>query len=102
MKKMKETPAHTRPREKLQEKGVAALTDEELVGAILGMGIRGVDVRTIARRVAGLIREYKEGLTLDLLMAIPGVGLAKAARILSAFELARRHLPGDTIKIAIA
>jgi DNA repair protein RadC len=102
MKKMKDTPAHTRPREKLREKGVAAHTDEELFGAILGIGIRGVDVRTIARRVAGLIREYKEGLTLELLMAIPGVGLAKAAQILSAFELARRHLPGDTIKIAIA
>lgn len=101
MRTVKDLPAHTRPREKLREKGVAALTDEELVGAILGMGTRGVDVRTIARRVVGLIREYKEGLTLDLLMAIPGVGLAKAAQILSAFELARRHLPGDAVKIAI-
>jgi DNA repair protein RadC len=102
MKTIKDLPAHSRPREKLREKGVAALTDEELVGAILGMGIRGVDVRTIARRVAGLIREDKEGLTLDHLMAIPGMGLAKAAQILSAFELARRHLLEDTVKIAVA
>jgi len=93
---------HTRPREKLREKGASALSDEELVGGILGMGIRGMDVRTIARRVTGLIREYKEGLTLDHLMAIPGVGLAKSAQILSAFELARRHLLKDAIKIAIA
>jgi len=33
---------------------------------------------------------------------VPGVGLAKAAQILSAFELARRHLLKDTIKITVA
>jgi hypothetical protein len=51
-------PEHARPREKLREKGPQALTDEELVAAILGMGTAGVDVRTMARQVAGLIREY--------------------------------------------
>ena len=30
-------PEHSRPREKLREKGASALTDEELVAAILGM-----------------------------------------------------------------
>ena len=44
------------PREKLREKGASALSDEELVAAILGMGTAGVDARTIARQVAGLIR----------------------------------------------
>jgi DNA repair protein RadC len=102
MRTVKDLPVHTRPREKLREKGASALSDEELVGAILGTGTAGVDVRTIARGVAGLIREYKQGLTLDHLMAIPGVGLAKAAQILSGFELARRHLLGDTVKIVVA
>jgi DNA repair protein RadC len=92
-------PAHTRPREKLRERGPAALTDEELVAAILGMGTAGVDVRTLARQVAGLIREHKDGLTLDHLLAVPGIGLAKAGQILSAFELARRHLLKDTVRI---
>jgi len=99
MKTIKDMPEHSRPREKLCEKGVAALTDEELVAAILGMGTKGMDVRTIAKAVAGLIREHKTGLTLDHLQAVPGVGLAKAAQILSAFELARRHLLKDTVKI---
>jgi DNA repair protein RadC len=49
----------------LREKGASALTDEELVAAILGMGTAGVDVRTMARQVAGLIREHKTVLTLD-------------------------------------
>jgi DNA repair protein RadC len=83
-------------------KGPSALTDEELVAAILGMGTAGVDVRTIARRVALLIREHKDGLTIDHLQAVNGMGLAKAAQILSAFELARRHLLKDAVKITTA
>lgn len=102
MKTIKDMPEHTRPREKLRERGASALTDEELVAAILGMGTAGVDVRTIARQVAGLIREHKTGLTLDHLLAVPGIGLAKAGQILSAFELARRHLLKDTVKIVTA
>lgn len=102
MKRIKELPEHTRPREKLREKGAAALTDEELVAAILGMGTAGIDVRTMARQVAGLIREHRENLTLDELMSVPGMGLAKAGQILSAFELARRHLLSQIVKIETA
>ena len=102
MRTIKDMPEHSRPREKLRDKGASALTDEELVAAILGMGTAGIDVRTIARQVAGLIREHKTGLTLEHLLAVPGVGLAKAGQILSAFELARRHLLKDTIKITVA
>lgn len=102
MRTIKDLPKHSRPREKLREKGASALTDEELVSAILGMGTAGVDVRTIARQVAALIRENKENLTLDLLLNVPGVGLAKASQILSAFELARRHLIRETVRITVA
>src|SRR5688572_4093367 len=102
MKAIKDMPVHTRPREKLRENGVAALTDEELVAAILGMGTAGIDVRTMARQVAGLLREHREELTLDHLISVPGMGLAKGAQILSAFELARRHLLKGTVKIESA
>ena len=102
MKTIKDLPEHSRPREKLRERGPSALTDEELVTAILGMGTAGVDVRTIARQVASLIREHKEGLSLDHLIKVPGMGLAKASQILSSFELARRHLLKDTVKISCA
>jgi DNA repair protein RadC len=101
-KTIKDLPEHARPREKLRERGASALTDEELVVAILGMGTAGVDVRTIARQVASLIHEHKQGLTLDHLLGVPGMGLAKAAQILSAFELARRHLLKETVKITDA
>lgn len=102
MKTIKDMPEHSRPREKLREKGASALSDEELVAAILGMGTAGVDVRTISKQVAGLIREHKEALTLDHLIEVRGMGLAKAAQILSAFELARRHLVKDAVKISCA
>jgi DNA repair protein RadC len=102
MNTIKDLPAHARPREKLRERGAAALTDEELVAAILGMGTAGIDVRTMAKQVASLIREHRAALTLDHLQAVPGMGLAKAAQILSAFELARRHLLRDTVKITCA
>lgn len=102
MKTIKDMPEHSRPREKLRENGAAALTDEELVAAILGMGTAGIDVRTISRQVAGLICEHREGLTLDHLLSVPGMGLAKGGQILSAFELARRHLIKETVKIECA
>jgi DNA repair protein RadC len=59
-------------------------------------------VRTIARQVAALIREHKAGLALDHLLTVPGMGLAKAAQILAAFELARRHLLKETVRITVA
>ena len=99
MKTIKEMPEHSRPREKLREKGASALTDEELVAAILGRGIEGVDVVTMSRNVARLIRKHKKNLSVEHLTSVPGMGLAKAAQILSAFELARRYLLKDTVKI---
>ena len=102
MKNIKDLPAHNRPREKLKERGASALTDEELVAAILGRGVEGQDLGTISRRVAKLIKKHKEKLSVDHLTAVRGMGLAKAAQILSAFELARRYLIKDTVKITEA
>jgi len=102
MKTIKDMPEHNRPREKLREKGACALTDEELVAAILGMGTARVDVRTISKQVAGLLRKHAESLRLEHLLEVRGIGLAKASQILSAFELARRHLLQDTVKITAA
>ena len=99
MKNIKDLPAHNRPREKLKERGASALTDEELVAAILGRGVEGQDLGTISRSVAKLIRQHKENLTVEHLTAVRGMGLAKAAQILSAFELARRYLIKDTVKV---
>jgi len=102
MKTIKEMPEHSRPREKLREKGASALTDEELVAAILGRGVKELDVVAMSKSVAKLIREHKENLSVEHLTSVPGMGLAKAAQILSAFELARRYLLKETVKITNA
>lgn len=102
MKNIKDMPEHNRPREKLKERGAIALTDEELVAAIIGRGIKGQGISAISRNVAKLIREHKDKLSVEYLTSVRGMGLAKAAQILSAFELARRHLIKDTVKITCA
>ena len=102
MKTIKDMPEHSRPREKLREKGASALTDKELVAAILGRGVKGLDVVAMSKSVAKLIRKHKENLSVDHLTSVPGMGLAKAAQILSAFELARRYLLKETVKIKTA
>jgi DNA repair protein RadC len=61
MKTIKDMPEHSHPREKLREKGASALTDEELVTAILGMGTAGVDVHTIAQQVAASLLSIATG-----------------------------------------
>jgi len=99
MKNIKDLPAHNRPREKLKERGASALTDKELVAAILGRGVEGQSLVTISKNVAKLIRKHRKDLSVEHLTAVRGMGLAKAAQILSAFELARRHLIKDTVKI---
>jgi DNA repair protein RadC len=101
-KTIKELPDHTRPREKLRDRGPASLTDEELVCTILGMGTAAADVRAISRNVMSQIREYHEGITLDHLLSIRGIGVAKAGQILASFELARRYLLDDSLKIKCA
>jgi DNA repair protein RadC len=102
VKTIKEIPEYDRPREKLRAKGAAALSNEELVQVILGRGVEGHDVRSMSKEIAGIIQKKKTGLTETDLTAIPGMGPAKAYQLLAAFELARRHLIKDTIKITKA
>jgi DNA repair protein RadC len=84
-----------RPRERLWTLGTAALTTTELLAILLGTGSAGQD----AAAVAGQLLDRSGG-NLRALVARPpaeltrtaGVGPAKAARLLAAFELATRLL----------
>ena len=99
MKRIKDIPEFSRPREKLKEKGVQALSDTELIAIILGSGIKGQDVRAIASKIARLIVDNKDKLSLELLLTVEGIGIAKASQILAGFELARRYIVKESIKI---
>ncbi|WNJ21082.1 RadC family protein [Pontibacter sp. G13] len=90
-------PIHTwavedRPREKLAEKGLDALTDAELLAIILGSGTRNQSALDLARslldshqNLQGLAAASSKALT-----KIRGIGPVKAQIILVVFELGRR------------
>jgi DNA repair protein RadC len=46
-----------RPREKFLRKGAASLTDQELLAVLLGKGTPGIDVMTLAAKLARLMDE---------------------------------------------
>lgn len=84
--------AADQPRERLMSLGATALSDAELVAIHLGTGRRGEGVHALARSllaewggVAGLARAE-----VDELSRMPGVGAAKACRLVAAFALADR------------
>ena len=85
-----------RPREKMKSKGVGALSDLELLMAIIGSGVGGHDVAEISREIKKLLDKYGVDMPRTELERVLGLGEAKISEILAAFELARRHLiPAD-------
>ena len=80
-----------RPREKLQAKGAEALSDYELLMAIIGSGNAQADVTKIARDLLKLLRQERF-LAKERVQSIVGIGEAKAAEIVASFELAKRYL----------
>ncbi len=87
-------PSDSRPREKLLQRGPAALSDAELLALLLRTGIAGKNVLLLAQElvdafggVAGLLHSGA-----DELGRIKGLGPAKRAELLAVVELARRAL----------
>lgn len=80
------------PRERLAESGAAGMSDLDLVTLVLSPGTRLAPADVLARRLlvdcGGLygIAGRRPG----ELAAVPGMGLAKACRLLAATEIARR------------
>lgn len=102
-----------RPRERMLRLGADALTDVELVALLLGSGRRGSSALQTARDLldahGGLAGLARSG-TGDLL-GLPGVGPAKATRVVAALALARRfgssadrretvRTPADVVRVA--
>ncbi|MEM6346003.1 MAG: DNA repair protein RadC [Bacteroidota bacterium] len=81
-----------RPREKLLQRGLGALTDAELLAIIIGSGSRELSALGLAQHIlnqtgglADLARAQVTELT-----HIKGIGPAKAISIVATFELGRR------------
>ncbi|HDQ44600.1 MAG TPA: JAB domain-containing protein [bacterium] len=111
--KIKDWPEDERPREKLLACGPHALGDAELLALLIGSGTGGVTAVDVAKR---MLIEHGDlsgmaSATSGELSRMKGVGPARGARILAAFELGRRvegggrriririQAPGDVFRI---
>ncbi|MCB4780967.1 MAG: DNA repair protein RadC [Sulfurovum sp.] len=92
MKKIAELYKQDKPREKLISKGVEALKNEELMAVLIGSGVQGNDVRKLSKEIISVLNAGLDGVSLETLCDIRGLGTAKASQILSAIELSKRYL----------
>jgi DNA repair protein RadC len=91
-----------KPREKLLKKGVQALKNDELLAILLGSGVQGKDVRKLAKEIISLMDTGFDGLSLQTLCEIHGLGIAKASQILASIELSKRYLIRSNKRITSA
>jgi DNA repair protein RadC len=91
---IRDWPRDERPREKLLERGAAALSDAEILAILLGSGRKGRSAVDVAREVLlrfGSIRRLV-GADRGRFCACAGLGLARYALVQAAAELSRRQL----------
>jgi len=91
---VRDLPAAERPRERLALRGPGGLSAAELIAIVLGTGGAGRSAMDVAHDA--LARHASIGALARAsdaeLASIPGVGVAKAARLAAAFELGRRSV----------
>lgn len=92
--KMKDLFVDERPREKMVERGAAALSNAELLAILLRTGTGDMNVLELAQRMLseadGDLEVLAAG-SLEALCAYPGVGPGKAVMLMAAFELGNRR-----------
>jgi DNA repair protein RadC len=92
---VKDLPAEARPREKLLQRGPAALADAELLALLLRTGFKGTGVLQLAQSLLDRFGSWSGLLQAeaDELKAVKGLGgKAKRAEIIAVLEIARRAL----------
>ncbi len=91
--KMLDLSEDERPREKMRDRGLEALSNVELLAVILRTGTGGRNAADLARelyRTSGNSLCALSALSVRRMCEVPGIGFGKAASIASAFELGRR------------
>ena len=90
------------PREKLLQKGRAALSDEELIALFLRTGIKGCNVLELAARLkkaAGSLTALGRMEAGEITRCCKGIGAAKAATLAAVFELGHRAVKEQLNKV---
>jgi DNA repair protein RadC len=85
-------PRDERPGEELQRYCAEALSAAEILALIMGRGISGESVMVTAQRLLSQFGDLEgiSGASVEDVSKVSGIGLAKAAQIKAAFELANR------------
>ena len=90
--KLNEIPFWEKPREKVLEGGVQTLSSTELVAILLRCGTKNKSVLELSNEVLKYFDDIEElkDITIEELIKINGIGVAKATTILAAVELGKR------------
>ncbi|MCE2840750.1 MAG: DNA repair protein RadC [Bacteroidia bacterium] len=96
---IRDLPEQSRPRERLINLGRSNLEDRELLAILLGSGTGKESALGLAGKILGLCRHqlgHLGQIHVRQLAQIPGIGPAKAVKILAALELGKRCLESKT------
>lgn len=96
----KELPESERPRERLLARGAASLSALELITLVLGSGSQSNPVGELSSKLLGKFGDFTSlaKLSVEEVLSIKGIGLAKACQIVAMFEVARRFSSGTVIR----
>jgi DNA repair protein RadC len=91
---IRDWPRDERPREKLLEKGAAALSDAELLAILLRTGIAGQSALDVARQALKSFHSLRKLIAADRrrFCEEPGLGPARFAELQAAVEISRRQM----------
>jgi DNA repair protein RadC len=91
---IRDWPIDERPREKLLERGAAALSDAEILAILFGTGRKGRSALDLARELLQRFGSLRQLLCADRtrFCASAGLGLARYAQLQAAAEISRRQL----------
>lgn len=92
-----------RPREKLQLKGVASLSDAELLAILIGSGNKDETAVELSQRIlrhaSNNLNELGKLTINDYVKSFKGIGEVKAITIIAALELGKRRKLADALSL---
>ena len=91
---LREVPSFDRPREKAMKYGIKSLSNIELLAIVLRTGQRGENVLDLSKRIIYSLDKVSNlrNLSVEELLKIKGIGLAKAISVVATIEIGLRIL----------
>lgn len=99
---IKDWAVEDRPREKLLYRGIASLSDAELIAILIGSGNNEETAVELSRRILGTVKNNLNALgklDVEALKKFKGIGEAKAIAVIAALELGRRRNQSGALKM---